>query len=157
MKAVVAAFNQEKALVGAFSVITNLRMELFEALVATPGARTAAGGHTHQPPHHSAPLPPSYLSLSPGHVRPRDVRLCDAVSRVTRVTTPAPPVSGPGSAAIAISCCHGTGSILPRMRTAHHSALSRNVAGNLHLSPNIYISIHSIHSLSSSKPCHHHN
>ena len=35
MKAVVAAFNQEKALVGAFSVITNLRMELFEALVAS--------------------------------------------------------------------------------------------------------------------------
>ena len=32
MKAVVAAFNQEKALVGAFSVITNLRMQ-FEALV----------------------------------------------------------------------------------------------------------------------------
>ena len=36
MKAVVAAFNQEKALVGAFSVITNLRMELFEALMLTP-------------------------------------------------------------------------------------------------------------------------
>ena len=34
MKAVVAAFNQEKALVGAFSVITNLRMDLFEALVS---------------------------------------------------------------------------------------------------------------------------
>ena len=34
MKAVVAAFNQEKALVGACSVITNLRMELFEALLA---------------------------------------------------------------------------------------------------------------------------
>ena len=33
MKAVVAAFNQEKALVGAFSVITNLRMEIFEALI----------------------------------------------------------------------------------------------------------------------------
>ena len=32
MKAVVAAFNQEKALVGAFSVMTNLRMQLFEAL-----------------------------------------------------------------------------------------------------------------------------
>ena len=32
MKALVAAFNQEKALVGAFSVITNLRMQLFEAL-----------------------------------------------------------------------------------------------------------------------------
>ena len=35
MKAVVAAFNQEKALVGAFSVITNLRMELFQALENT--------------------------------------------------------------------------------------------------------------------------
>ena len=34
VKAVVTAFNQEKALVGAFSVITILRMELFEALVA---------------------------------------------------------------------------------------------------------------------------
>ena len=34
VKAVVAAFNQKKALVGAFSVITNLRMELFEALVS---------------------------------------------------------------------------------------------------------------------------
>ena len=33
VKAVIGAFNQEKALVGAFSVITNLRMELFEALV----------------------------------------------------------------------------------------------------------------------------
>ena len=32
MKAVVAAFNQEKALVRAFSVITNLRMDLFQAL-----------------------------------------------------------------------------------------------------------------------------
>ena len=30
VKAVVAAFNQEKALVGAFSVITNLRMEHFK-------------------------------------------------------------------------------------------------------------------------------
>ena len=35
MKAVVAAFNQEKALVGALSVITNLWMDLFEALVST--------------------------------------------------------------------------------------------------------------------------
>ena len=33
VKAVVAAFNQEKALVGAFSVITNLRVEFFEALL----------------------------------------------------------------------------------------------------------------------------
>ena len=34
MKAVVDAFNQEKALVGAFSVITNLRMELLQALIS---------------------------------------------------------------------------------------------------------------------------
>ena len=47
MKAVVAAFNQEKALVGAFSVITNLRMELFEALITmiTAGAGRAAPRH----------------------------------------------------------------------------------------------------------------
>ena len=41
MKAVVAAFNQEKALVGAFSVITNLRMELFEALGAGAAAEAS--------------------------------------------------------------------------------------------------------------------
>ena len=36
-------FNQEKALVGAFSVITNPRMELFEALAVyhSPAPRTA--------------------------------------------------------------------------------------------------------------------
>ena len=35
VKVVVAALNQDKALVGAFSMITNLRMELFEALTPT--------------------------------------------------------------------------------------------------------------------------
>ena len=35
MKAVVAALNQEKALVEALSVITNLRMDPFVALVFT--------------------------------------------------------------------------------------------------------------------------
>ena len=44
MKAVVAAFNQEKALVGAFSVITNIRMELFEALLLTGVFRVLQGG-----------------------------------------------------------------------------------------------------------------
>ena len=34
MKAVVVAFNEEKALVGAFSVITNFRMQIFGALVS---------------------------------------------------------------------------------------------------------------------------
>ena len=42
MKAVVAAFNQEKALVGAFTVITNLRMELFEALLLDDAAPVPA-------------------------------------------------------------------------------------------------------------------
>ena len=46
MKVLVAAFNQEKALVGAFSVITNLRMDLFEAL---PVDDVLQLGH-HQPP-----------------------------------------------------------------------------------------------------------
>ena len=41
VKVVVAAFNQEKALLGAFSVITNLRMELFEALIHTATHSTA--------------------------------------------------------------------------------------------------------------------
>ena len=49
MKAVVAAFNQEKALVGAFSVITNLRMELFEALEDVLGGQEA--GIEEQPAH----------------------------------------------------------------------------------------------------------
>ena len=50
MKALVGAFNQEKALVGAFSVITYLRMELFEALIGTllgisrRGVGAAGGG-----------------------------------------------------------------------------------------------------------------
>ena len=47
MKAVVAAFNQEKALVGAFSVITNLRMELFQALVTGNILRTVLGQATY--------------------------------------------------------------------------------------------------------------
>ena len=38
VKVVVAAFNQEKNLVGAFSVITHLRMELLEALQWTLNA-----------------------------------------------------------------------------------------------------------------------
>ena len=49
MKAVVAAFNQEKALVGAFSVLTNLRMELFQALTVTVRVRvrvTVSGAGT---------------------------------------------------------------------------------------------------------------
>ena len=57
MKAVVAAFNQEKALVGAFSVITNLRMELFQAL----------NGHGHLVPR----LPAVPLRHLPGEVADR--------------------------------------------------------------------------------------
>ena len=43
VKAVVAAFNQEKALVGAFSVITNLRMDLFEAQSQVWGRTISTG------------------------------------------------------------------------------------------------------------------
>ena len=61
MKAVVAAFNQEKALVGAFSVITNLRMELFEALLAPAVVTVSVVTHTPTCPH-TASLAPD-LSL----------------------------------------------------------------------------------------------
>ena len=42
---VVAAFNQEKALEGAFSGITKLRMELFEALVSALQCLTLISKH----------------------------------------------------------------------------------------------------------------
>ena len=48
MKAVVAAFNQEKALVGAFSVITNLRMELGWNFL---NHYLGGGAALHQTPH----------------------------------------------------------------------------------------------------------
>ena len=45
VKAVVAAFNQEKALVGTFSVITNLRGgPPFEALVTMPSMQGTMAG-----------------------------------------------------------------------------------------------------------------
>ena len=47
VKAVVAPFNQEKALVGAFSVITNLRMDLFKALLVSPLLAAGGGGGDH--------------------------------------------------------------------------------------------------------------
>ena len=53
MKAVVAAFKQEKALVGAFSVITN-GMELLKALAATP--RQAVADNLHGGKHSLFPL-----------------------------------------------------------------------------------------------------
>ena len=56
MKAVVAAFNQEKALEGAFSVITNLRMDLFEALVQAT-KMTVTGTNCRQPECGAVVLP----------------------------------------------------------------------------------------------------
>ena len=58
VKAVVAAFNQEKALVGAFSVITNLRMELFEALmlVQVKGGQTLEAQYRGLGPEQQAAL-----------------------------------------------------------------------------------------------------
>ena len=46
VKAVVDDFNQENALVGAFSVITNLRIELFEALMDTIDTARLRGAGT---------------------------------------------------------------------------------------------------------------
>merc|ERR1711949_139481 len=59
LKAVVAAFNQEKALVGAFSVITNLRMKLFEALVSGLLRLCLRAGSVLplRPPHRAHPRP----------------------------------------------------------------------------------------------------
>ena len=78
MKAVVAAFNQEKALVGAFSVITDLRMELFEALLATLSSgcppRMLLVTEPELPPllrsPHASPQlrrPPALLARASGH------------------------------------------------------------------------------------------
>ena len=87
MKAVVAAFNQEKALIGAFSVITNLQMELFQALMCgvlvTPcsvqlpqPARDLAGAGPARVPggrrlhnRQRGLLPPVHRQLQPGAVK----------------------------------------------------------------------------------------
>ena len=65
MKAVVAAFNQEKALVGAFSVITNLRMELFESLLGTAAQRCPALPSGLYNYHQSPPPAPRNTSHHP--------------------------------------------------------------------------------------------
>ena len=49
MKAVVAAFNQEKALVGAFSVIVQSVVELMDSFTALALLCCAAGGWTVDP------------------------------------------------------------------------------------------------------------
>ena len=61
MKALVGAFNQEKALVGAFSVITNLRMELFQALTIT---------HLHSG-NHESPVTVDIAAVAGPPPRPR--------------------------------------------------------------------------------------
>ena len=68
MKAVVAAFNQEKALVGAFSVITNLWMELFEALELSIRESVTAQNKISslpQPMRTFCPIQPSYSNDPP--------------------------------------------------------------------------------------------
>ena len=68
MKAVVAAFNQEKALVGAFSVITNLRMQLFEALLITPSTGGRHGDMLAGQTRPATTSHPSPLALLPAHL-----------------------------------------------------------------------------------------
>ena len=55
MKAVVAAINQEKAQVGAFYVITNLRMDLFEALFNNARLSVSSIEWKHYPEHLATP------------------------------------------------------------------------------------------------------
>ena len=80
MKAVVAAFNQEKALLGAFSVITNLRMELFQLDIAghtahrveDDGQRILRGcPHPEVSPHLVHPPGPGILDHQPPDVGAR--------------------------------------------------------------------------------------
>ena len=87
MKAVVAAFNQEKALVGAFSVLTNLRMELFQALVITMfsvGDTTSQGDtRLHSLGHTLSVSSSSCRSLPPGRESicvPSLVAICDTAT-----------------------------------------------------------------------------
>ena len=95
MKAVVAAFNQEKALVGAFSVITNLRMEHFEALQLTLHCAPLPGAdHAYQGPGAALPGVPRYqgaaaVSLHSKH-HVSHVPLCATClpTHLTRVPAP---------------------------------------------------------------------
>ena len=81
MKAVVAAFNQEKALVGAFSVITNLRMELFEAQAALPQSK-----HFSTPTHDKHYLETFLLGPSISHYDCQYLRMwAETQVRVARV------------------------------------------------------------------------
>ena len=87
MKAVVAAFNQEKALVGAFSVITNLRMELFEALVYTQPLTTDTLNSTlNASKVFSKYYLPKLVLLIPLHCLCWSVDLREGSIRVTRDT-----------------------------------------------------------------------
>ena len=61
-----AASNQEKALVGAFSVITNLRMELFQALVYNRLKILRPHLTMFQPTCSTSKLPSKYQTGGPG-------------------------------------------------------------------------------------------
>ena len=74
-KAVVAAFNQEKALVGVFPVITNLRMDLFEALVSVRAASSAASRPAWTRAWRwTSPTPPPPSPSSPARAGPATAR-----------------------------------------------------------------------------------
>ena len=84
MKALVAAFNQEKALVGAFSVITNLQMQLFEALITSEGATAIVSA---SPVTYSLPAAGGRVTLL------RRVTLCHAARDISAVTSVAAVIS----------------------------------------------------------------
>ena len=79
MKAVVAAFNQEKALVGAFSVITNLRMELFEALLLTAGSIITLPALSPRVPRLRCFVNGSFVSIIHFYVTGSNLLACDVL------------------------------------------------------------------------------
>ena len=83
MKAVVAAFNQEKALGGAFSVITNLRMELFEALGAGEVVCRCQGPRGEQTPAYLGVRLQGFLLHSPARTRGHQVRLNPLICKLS--------------------------------------------------------------------------
>ena len=101
MKAVVAAFNQEKALVGAFSVIANLQMELFQALLLTrphPARDPVSGGgkHLRQGRQLGAQGDSALFRLPLAGPSPAPARHCVELLQIMSTS--------PHSAAAAISC-----------------------------------------------------
>ena len=108
MKAVVAAFKQEKALVGAFSVITNLRICF--------GWNFLKHGNYTQ---HTLPRPPLPRQLVPGEGEVRDLRGA-AVLETRRLAA--------GEEAVEVGAGAARPRDLPRAQRRRHDVAPRRAA-----------------------------